>query len=395
MTVETLPIRDVAYLHTEWLRKNRNLALGTRRTYQSIYHTFATHLEPQVGREPLTSDLTYDTLEDYFSEYVAANSPKAWSMKRGFMIDAVKWMMRKGYLEYGPNFAEDIPLRKADAARPRDHRLSDNEFLSLLKIAKASHARDYFLCLFLRFTGRRISEVVGSISADAGIRWGDVRWDEDVIIWDNIKARRHGRKMPLTPRLRAILEAWKAAYAAAFGMDDLPNDWYVFPALTATGTARKGRPRKRVLSPKSRMTNPNRVIRPLMESAGLYVAGDGWHVLRHSFANQRKQKASNDGRADAWEMTKLSLDHADESTTRRYVNEQEDQQRYFAWAMGAEEMTWDAMSDIPELAQLAADALTPDTQKTPASEDTDALIDGELSNVVSFVSFAGRRRALG
>jgi site-specific recombinase XerD len=396
MTVQPIALRDASYKHTEELKKLRNLSISTRRNFQSSYHTFAAHLEPKLGREPLTTDLTAETLEDYFAEYVAAQAAASWELKKSNFTTIVRWLMKKKYIEPCPNFAEDLPVRNRGAKRPRERRLSDPEFLTLLKVAKASHARDYFLCLFLRLTGRRISELVGTLNEKNGMVWGDIRWDEDEVIWDNHKARRYGLKMPLTPRVRAVLEVWKAYYCEELGVSDVRSDWYVFPALTATGISRKGRARKRVLTPQCKMTNANRVIRPLMEKAGIYSEGDGWHVLRKTFANQRKQLASNTGRADAWELTKLSLDHTEERTTRLYIDINEDYERYAAWAMDAPEMSSEGMAAIPELSAFAEPA--PETQQKLASgSDFDtALADtpnGVQSVVIDFAT-ARERRAL-
>lgn len=396
MTVEPIALRDASYKHTEELEKLRGFTVSTRRNFQSSYHTFAAYLEPKLGREPLTTDLTEETLEGYFSERVAVQAAASWELKKSNFTAIIRWLMKKGHMEPGLNFAEDIPVRKRGAKRPRERRLSDVELLALLKVAKASHARDYFLCLFLRLTGRRISELVGTLNMQNGMVWGDIRWDEDVVLWDNHKAGRYGLKMPLTPRVRAVLEAWKEYYCQELGVSDVPSNWFVFPALTAVGVSRKGRPRKRVLTPQAKLTNANRVIRPLMEKAGIYADGDGWHVLRKTFANQRKQLASNTGRADAWELTKISLDHTDETTTRRYVDINEDYERYAAWAMDAPEMSPEGMAKIPELSAFAEPA--PETQQAPASGvdfDTRSVdtIDVDPSNVIS-IAFARERRAL-
>lgn len=404
MTVSPLSLRDAAYAHAKDLTKLNELAPSTVRNYKALYNTLADHLEPALGREPMSTDLTYEALEGFFRDYIADNAPSSYTLRRSNAIAAVSWLMNKGHLPWGPNFAERIPQRRKTSKSPRDRRLSDDEFLKLLQGARRSHERDEFLCLFIRFSGRRIGEVVGDkYSGVKGMTWGDVRWEEGHILWDNTKARDYGRMMPITPRLRAILEAWKVTYCSLLGVQDVKSDWLIFPALTGSGPIAKGRRRVRVLSPEFNMTNPARVARDLLKRSGLWQSdGDGWHILRKTFGNQRKQKASEDGRGDAWELAKLALDHASEATTRIYVNSQEDYERYAEWAMASEEMSYETMAKIPVLASLAqAELAAPETTKPAPATGTDA---GEAEEVytagqelAAVISLTSRRelRALG
>lgn len=402
MTVSPIPLRHAAHLHGEDLTKLNELASSTVRNYKALYSTLADYLPPTVPwAEPMTSDLTYEALEAFFRDYIAKEAPSSYTLRRSNAIAAVNWLMGKGHLAWGANFAERLPQRRKVSKSPRDRRLSDDEFLKLLEIAKRSHERDYFLCLFVRFSGRRIGEVVGDkYSGIRGMTWGDVRWEEGHILWDNTKARDYGRMMPITPRLRVILEAWKAAYCSLLGVSDTNNDWLIFPALTGSGPVARGRRRVRVISPEFNMTNPARVSRELLKRAGLWQEdGDGWHILRKTFGNQRKQKASAAGRGDAWELAKLSLDHASETTTRIYVNEQEDYERYAEWAMAAEEMPYETMAKIPVLASLAQAALAvpaPETTKPAPAMETDAGEAEEVyttdQNLAAVIPLSSRRR---
>src|SRR5262245_52125215 len=118
-----IPLRYAASDHAQELKSMKNLALQSRRNYQGSYNTLATYLEPRLGREPLTSDLTSENLEAYFAGHVAVKSPGAWGMRRSTFVTIVKWLMKKGYLTWGYNFAEDIPTRKPDPKRKRERRL--------------------------------------------------------------------------------------------------------------------------------------------------------------------------------------------------------------------------------------------------------------------------------
>jgi len=403
MPVTPIPLRHAALQHAEELDKLQGFKNSTIRGYLAAYNTLADFLPPTVPwLEPMTTDITPQALKNYFMKQVAVHNQSSYSWRRSRMIKIVKWLMHNGYLPWGPNFAEDIPDRRKPAKSPRDRRLSDEEFLKLLATAKQSHVRDYFLCLFVRFTGRRIGEVLGDYEGGKGLVWGDIRWDEDCIMWDNVKARTYGRKMPLTPRLRAILKAWQETYCAEAGGAQVRSNWYLFPALTASGPIRRGRRRTRRLSPEFRLTNNARVCRDLLKTAGLWeTEGDGWHILRKTFANQRKQLASDQGRGDAWDMAKISLDHAKVETTRLYVNLNEDYERYAAWAMESEEMSVEAMAKIPELSALATPppaAPAPDMTKQPTeasggdAQRPDPVYTDEPEPDAVVIPFTSRRR---
>lgn len=404
-TVNPVPLRSAAYDHVQELSGLRNLALQTCRAYSGSYHRLAAYLEPKLGREPLTTDLTAQSLEDFFRDYVAKQSHSSWTTRKSMFTQIVPWLMKKGHLPWGPNFAQDLPQRKADTSRLRERRLSDTEFLKLLQAAAHSHIRDYYLCLFMRLGGRRVGEATSKQGEpNTGMKWGDVRWEENEIIWDNHKGRKGGKKMPLTPRVRAVLEAWRAAYCKELGVPDVRNDWYVFPALTATGPIRKGHKRRRALSPQFRITNSNRIITSLLEASGLWQQkGDGWHILRKTFGNQRQRVAAQQNRGDAWDLTRVALDHEKIETTRIYVDINEEYERYAQWAMETPELGEEAMAKIPELAALVpSPAPSLETTKTLASASVeDAQVPEEVyqadqsSAKVIPITFAGKRRALG
>lgn len=402
MPKNVLTLSEVAQIHAVDLELLEELAPATIRNYKATYGTFNTHFKSVHGRDATTADVTLEGLESYFREYIPKHSPKARALRRSNWAVIVKWLMRRDYLPYGPNFAEDIPKGRTTAANPRDHRLSDDELLQLLKVAKRSHLRDYFAVLLIRFTGRRSCEVFGGETND-GIRWGDIRWDDGYIEWDDSKRRTKGQRMPLTPPLRAVLEEWRRLYAKALGVDEPFGDWMVFPALTAIGPALKGQRRRRDLAPNFRVSNPDRIIKPLLKASGLWKgAGDGWHVLRKTFANQRKQVATGSGRADAWELTQTALHHASPDTTRIYVNMDEVYEGYAAWAMSTPEMGTEAMTKIPELSALGAALAALDTKEEPApavradagGDEGGYTADQDLATVIPLTS-RRRLRALG
>lgn len=400
MTLESPSLRDAAYRQAEDMKLLQDLAKKTRNNIIGAYHTFAAYLEERYEREPTTADYTYRNLEDYFRDVVSTMTGGTYRTKRSQHVTIVKWLMKRGYLAWGPNIAEDLPVRRTTATTTRERRFSDEELLKFLAAAKRSHSRDYYLVLFMVLTGRRIGEVLGDKEADqVGIMWGDIRWDENVILFNNYKGRKHGEEMPLTARLRAVLEAWREAYCKQLGVTDVLNNWYVFPALTGVGQSSRGHKRRRVVSPEYEATNSDRIFRELMDAAQLgRRRGDGWHIFRKTFALQRKKKAREMGRVDAMELTKNALGHTDEKTTRIYTGANEERERYTEWAMGAEELSLAAMAKIPELSALAAEALAaPETQQEPASGsdvDTGRVDPFYAGSSVIDIATARRRRLL-
>jgi len=395
MDLTPITLREAFKIHEKDLIGLRNLALGTVENYGVVYRTLARYIEEARGldREALTTDITMATVEGFFRDYVAAKAPSAYEQRKSNLRHIIKWLMKRGHLAPDVNYAEELPPRRHTAKAKRDRRLTDEEFVTLLPVARKTHLRNYYLLLFMRLTGRRIGEVVGDKTGQEPLVWADIRWEEGFIEWNNNKGRKLGKQMPLTPRLRAVLEAWRDAYAKELGVDEPHANWIVFPALTATGYARKGHTRPTILAPNFIMTNPDKVIRPLLQRAGLWRgAGDGWHILRKTFANQRKQAASDQNRGDAWELTQIALDHEDVKTTRIYVNDHEDYDRYASWANATPELTANAMEKIPELAALAA---APETAKEPTSEpEVTDHSDAVSAQVVDFAAFARGRRAL-
>jgi len=400
MDLSPITLREAFTRHEKDLFGLRNLAPGTVKNYGVVYSTLAAYIETtySLDREALTTDINMEAVEGFFRDHVAVKAPSAYEQRRSNLRHIIKWLMRKGHLALDVNYAEELPPRRHTAKAKRDRRLTDEEFLHLLTVARKTCWRNYFLLLVLRLTGRRIGEVVGDKENQEPLVWADIRWEEGFIEWNNNKGRKLGKQMPLTPRLRAVLEAWRDQYAKELGVDEPHAHWIVFPAVTATGYARKGHTRPTVLAPTFVITNPDKVIRPLLQRAGLWRGrSDGWHILRKTFANQRKQMASDQNRGDAWELAQIALDHEDVKTTRIYINDREDYERYAAWANATPELGIDAMAKIPELATLAVEP-APETTKQPAGEAVKSTpvddSDEPLAKVVNFSAFARGRRAL-
>lgn len=401
MTISPITLREAAERHGKELQRLSDLAGGSIRNYLSAYNTLGRYLESTLGREALTTDLTADAIAGYFSDYVAVNASATFAQRRSNLSSIADWLMHKRYMEWGPNPTASLPKRR-QTTRGRDRWLSDAEVLRLLKAAKASHDRDYYLVLFLRLTGRRIGEVIGGRDDQKPLLWADIRWDEGFVEWANFKGRKLSNTLPLTPRLRAVLEAWRESYCRELGVDEPHPSWIIFPALTPIGPARRGRTRRRVVAPKSRMTNANKVAGALLKASDLWrESGESWHLLRKAFAAQRKRAADAQNRGDAWDLTKIALDHEEVTTTRIYVPINEEYERYSAWAMETPELSSEGMAKIPELASFATEAVQEKT-KEPAfagSDDTTegyrvSTSDGSLGDVVNFAAFAERRRAL-
>lgn len=88
--------------------------------------------------------------------------------------------------------------------------------------------------LVLRDTGRRPVEIAG-----LRLKCLETRGDENTLIWDNIKKRRYGRKLPITRETAAVIRTWQARRRRL----EVPSRSrkYLFPAITdRSGIAHMG-----------------------------------------------------------------------------------------------------------------------------------------------------------
>lgn len=374
-----IPLDQARDEHAIDLERLSGLRPNSIRLYRTVYNTFGERIRERLGREPLTTDITTDNVRDYFLNHVAHHAPKSHEAYRSLLNAAAQWCMKRGYLAWGMSPVDEIPKQRKKDITTRNRRLSDAEFEKLLKAAAKTHARDVYLCICMRLWERRIGEVQNLV-------WGDIRWDEDDIIYDNSKARRHGRKMVLTPELRATLLSWKDYYEKEVGRE-VKSSWYLFPALTPVGFSRIGRKRPRVLSPEFPFTNPARISRDLLKAAGLYLEeGDGWHIFRKTSTNAVKQTAKRAGVANATEYAKLAADHQDEKTTRVYIDEDDDYRDYKEFRMEHPTISDELASKIPFLAPLVVERRA---QQAAAGTPDEPAIPGP--NVIDFASRSRQR----
>lgn len=386
---EAVTLRRAAELHVEWLIDMTTRSVSRRSAIKCAYTTLAAWLSNELGREAMTSDWTPENIELYFRKRVAKLA--APDQKRSTTLVAERWLMQQGYIEWGPSVVEATVPQKGRTSKPRDRRLTDKELIQLLKAALARHPRNYYLCLFVRLSGRRIGEVTD-------LTWGDILWDEDDYIWNNFKAKRLEQRGALTPALRAVLSEWKTAYEGEIGCE-VRSTWYVFPASQAAGKSYPGRRRPITIVPPCKIARYSDIIDEALGDSDLRRSkGDGWHILRKTVVNRVRQQSRAEDRGDSWDLAQGLADHATVAMTKVYVSDREDYEKLKEYLMTANLIDADAMAEIPTLATLAI----PDTQKTPASEGANALINDQVdtsddlrSNVRSLASFASRRRALG
>ncbi|MFI8829162.1 tyrosine-type recombinase/integrase, partial [Streptomyces sp. NPDC053431] len=88
--------------------------------------------------------------------------------------------------------------------------------------------------LVLRDTGRRPIEI-----ASLRLKCLETRADENTLIWDNVKKRRFGRKLPITRETAAVIKTWQARRRRL----EVPSRSrkYLFPSITdRSGIAHMG-----------------------------------------------------------------------------------------------------------------------------------------------------------
>lgn len=406
---EVAPSRPVADLLEEFrahLAEERVLAPATIRTYMSAINVFIRVMRKGLGREVLARDFgDRNAMRVYIRGHLSKLSASRSANHRAAVGGMHNWLMDEGYIPWGPNYIKDAPVARTATTAPRDRRLSSDEIRAVLKAADNFHPLYRHLFLFMLESNLRISEVVGTVDYEP-LRWSAVRWDEDVIIFNNYKGKKHGLSLPLTPELRAILTAWKDVYEKDLakttpGLERVPvkGAWFIFPALRGLGKAPKGRKRRMILNPMARLTEPRAITKRLFMPTGIYQGrGDSWHMVgRKTGGNAVRQVARNVGRADSLELAQAALHHKDSRTTHVYLDPNEDYRRYHIFRM--QHSIWDAalLAEIPELRpawearQAQADASPPETaaaQPEPAQPDPD-----DTPQMATVIPFTSRRRA--
>ena len=394
------PPRPLAALldeYKEFLTAERGLAAGTVRTYASCINVCMNIIGERIGREVLATDLLdRENIRAYLRGHVAKLSSGRDGNYRASVGGLVDWLMAEGHIPYGPNHIKATPAPKRTTKTKRDRRLSVDEIRAVLGEADGWHPLYRFLFLFMLETNLRISEVVGTVDHEP-LRWSAVRWDEEVVRFNNYKGREHGLSVPLTPELRAILTAWKDVYEKDLaklspGLDRVPikGSWFIFPALRGLGKAPKGRRRRMILNPTSRLTEPRAITMRLFKATGIYQGpGDSWHMVgRKTGGNAVKQVARDLNRGDSLELAQAALHHKDSRTTLAYLDPDADYNRYHDFRMQYSIWDDDLLSEIPELRPAHEARKAQEPKIEPVPDQPEALPPGG-----KVIPFASRRRA--
>jgi integrase len=174
--------------------------------------------------------------------------------------------------------------------------LEDGDEHRLLTTAAedANPNRNPFLYTFVQFgllTGMRNESEI------CAVRWLQLDFEENIVTVGKAKTRKGtGREIPMTPRLRMVLEQHAAWYAQKFG--PIQPDWFVFPG----GPSRAMQPDVQLLSIKTAWGN-------LRKQAGVKCR---FHDLRHTFATKLAEN-------DVPEPTMKSiLGHMSQAMLERY-----------------------------------------------------------------------------
>lgn len=345
-------------------------AKNTGGNYRGAYNTFNRFVQARDGREAVPSDFNYETLEAYLAQCSVEQKKNSYNVRLSCMKTISKWLMRRGYLPYGPDPMEEFTPKKLPKGSPRGRRLSDEEFLKLLSATRerGGHLRDYFLVLFIRLSGRRIGEA-------RALRWVDIRWDLGFYTYANSKGHKNHQKEPLTQDLMDMLKAWAEIFEKEVGYEIRPS-WKVFPATTGVGSSHSG-PRQRKLSPEFTMgeSSATELMDKLLDRSGLRLSeGDGWHIIRKSFADELNENGRKGGEAKHLDMTSRALGHEDVKTTRIYVDEDKDYEAYAAHRARTPVISPAVRAAIPYLT-TPPPAADPVNEEKAAPEGGDNVID--------------------
>lgn len=377
MEKESVLLVVIAQEYKDYLVEYLKQSEHTGVTCRSTINVFAAYLRTKLEREPVAADVDTANLRGYFREVVAKQAPATFDAKRSTLKTVCAWLMSEGYVPYGPNPIDRVEKPTRDRSLPPRRQITEAEFVELLKECKRrGRLRDYYAFLYARLSGRRRQEA-------AAVRWGDIDWEEQDITWDNTKARRYGIKMPLSPQLRAILEAWKEVYEKEQGCP-VKTSWYIFPAYTPLDMARRGRRRKMGLVPYAPMSNPSDILHDYLVTLGIYERGMGWHALRRAMINGVRQAARRSGRADSMDLAQAAANHTSSDTTRVYISADEEYETYKDYMMEACPLSDLVINAVPELAAVR--------RPSPPGESTLAPAVAAVGGA-DVIDFTARRRA--
>lgn len=350
--ITTPTLREIAETHIRRLAEIHKVAKNTVNGYKTCYNQFIRYMAPRLKREPLVTDLTADNVSLFFDDVVAKNSDGTYSTRTSQFAGISSWLMDNEHIPYGPSLARKIAPRKTNQVGTRKDGkggtarmgLPDDKFVGLLNLARKRHLRDVYLLLFARRSGRRIREITA-------LTWGDVDWNERDIYYDNTKARKLARRMPLRDDILELLTQWREAYEAEIRRP-VRDDMYIFPAFTAAGGSYKGRRRPVRLTPRFRIGDPAKIIHDYFVALGVYRKGMGWHSLRRELGEEVRKKRKATGAASPIEDVKMALDHSDSTISRVYIDYDEEYEEFKADVLKMEAFSAEIRAAIPELAGL-------------------------------------------
>lgn len=194
-------------------------------------------------------------------------------------------------------------------------RLTRGELVELLE--GAEDPRDRGLVAFCQNTAVRIGEALGLKVRDLNLDRGQV-YVKRPKVRDEIT-------YPVTADLDEEMRRWLAVYTAEMAQagGTLAPGHYLFPPrpqgrFQAGGLRIVDQPRGYAATRK--LTNPNRLIRPIAERVGIDLGpGDGWHTIRRSVARIFFDDCVSDGYDQALRLVQALLGHKQVSTTERYL----------------------------------------------------------------------------
>jgi integrase len=220
------------------------------------------------------------------------------------------WLVENRYLDANPMLK--VKRRKSNN-RVRARTVFPMERKEeLAAIGAALHPRNEALFLFYCASGRRQQEALAERVKDLdfnsapGFPCGRYTF---------IEFKKGGSRVtkPMDPQMNEFLSKWLVEYkrlAVAQGLlspwQDLPGEWYLFPAF------KQGTPLRR-MNPTRKISNLWTLINPILKQMGVYQRGAGTHALRRAAADYLAQRAGI-------RAAKNLLNHKEESQTEEYLD---------------------------------------------------------------------------
>lgn len=298
------------------------------------------YMEEAEGKAPLLYNITFDTIEGYLKHYDGKCNPvrciivargkghntnvskDTYDTELSYLKTFFRWLAANHYIP------QDYTL-SFEPYSVEDQRVHEKQFVTAEQSLKAREiARAYYPVVGAIFEFEWHSALRASSLRSMRIRHYRP-WDNKVHPYGTYQYVNEKKKgdvtvtRPIDSRMAVFMAEyleWYRQEAIKYGYigadEKLPGDWYMFPSWRGTGKVAKGvKKTGKKIHPDYPLKAIYAVVKRIHEETGIYEPGNAIHGHRRGTADE----AFETGGIGA---AQTLLDHANEDTTRAYLNRQ-------------------------------------------------------------------------